>query len=152
MQSERYVRRAHSATPDGRVEFAAHRDVSLAMPKLTGPRRALVGKGYNAKILRAAATLESPFHIADLVVAAWRLHPETFGLRGHDQPHSARVMAHVAGKKGLVGLGYLERLGSGMYRLTLEGKRAIRAHKQGNVYRPGKPRRIAAKVSPPAGG
>lgn len=42
--------------------------------------------------------------IEDLVVRAWELAPEAFGLRGHPHPDSNRVVSKIYGAQSLLGL------------------------------------------------
>lgn len=85
------------------------------------------------KLLVAAFKLEEEgskrFSAEDLVVSAWSLFPDTFGLAGHldsggsrKYPDSNRVFAEVMGSKPLRKRGYLEKTGSKMYGLTETGR------------------------------
>jgi len=62
------------------------------------------------KILAAAAGLPDTFTRAQLVVAAWRLFPDTFSLRGVDEslPDSNAVYCKLSGVNGLTARGWLE--------------------------------------------
>ena len=63
------------------------------------------------------------FRLADLVVRAWRLYPETFALRGHPQhPDSNRVQAKLSGADGLCATGWLEHVETSTYRVTRKGR------------------------------
>ena len=75
-------------------------------------------------LLKAAAGLPEPFTANDLVVAAWRAHPERFGLKGYaDQhPDSNTVLAPLMGRRGLVSKGHLDHVGPKLYRLTPAGR------------------------------
>ena len=86
---------------------------------------------YRKKLLFAALLIDrwsgvSAFTRDDLVVAAWRLWPESFGLSGHDYPCSGRVVAKLSGRTGLVGQGLL-RHDDGVFRLTPKGRLAAQA-------------------------
>ena len=63
------------------------------------------------------------FTAEDLVVAAWRLYPDTFGLSGYaDQyPDSNRVLTNIMGTKGMRGKGWLRKVGEKQYRLSSAG-------------------------------
>lgn len=63
------------------------------------------------------------FTAEELVVAAWRLYPDTFGLSGYaDQyPDSNRVLTNIMGTKGMRGKGWLRKVGEKQYRLTSAG-------------------------------
>ncbi|MFY9580044.1 MAG: hypothetical protein WAQ33_12030 [Gaiellaceae bacterium] len=89
------------------------------------------------KLLLAASELsssgETTFTAEDLVVAAWRLDPETFGLAGHlDEngrpafPNSNRVFAEIMGSKPIRKQGLLVKAGTKTFRLTESGRQ--RAH------------------------
>ncbi len=85
------------------------------------------------KILIAAAELgDSTFTAEDLVVAAWRSFPETFGLRGHladDSrplyPDSNRVFAEIMGTKPVRKRGWVEKVGNKRYRLSEAGRQRV---------------------------
>ena len=78
------------------------------------------------KLLLAA--LEARKHSAtftaeDLVVAAWHLYPDTFGLSGYADryPDSNRVLTNIMGTKGMRGKGWLRKVGEKQYRLSNAG-------------------------------
>ena len=78
------------------------------------------------KLLLAAleARKKSPtFTAEDLVVQAWKLYPDTFGLSGYgDQyPDSNRVLTNIMGTKGMRGKGWLRKVGEKQYRLSSAG-------------------------------
>jgi hypothetical protein len=84
------------------------------------------------KLLLAAHQLvkqgKPEFAAEDLVVAAWRMYPDAFGLSGHtDQagrakyPDSNRVFAEIMGAKPIRKQGYLQKVGTKIYRLTEAG-------------------------------
>jgi len=98
------------------------------------------------KLLLAAWHLESelnksPFSAEDLVVQAWRLFPETFGLSGYLNEHgkpfypdSNRVFAEIMGSKPLRRMGLLQKAGQKMYILTESGRehaRTVEVHLPG---------------------
>jgi hypothetical protein len=71
---------------------------------------------------------KSPFTAEDLVVAAWRTYPDTFGLPGYAEsdgrsmyPDSNRVFAEIMGTKPLRQRGYLVKVGNKLYQLTEMG-------------------------------
>lgn len=76
------------------------------------------------KLLVAATGLPFTFGIEDLIVAAWRLYPGTFGLAGYSQhPDSNGVVAYVVGKKkGMVKTGMFDRVGPRLYSVTISGR------------------------------
>lgn len=84
------------------------------------------------KLLLAALSIEDvgkkPFTAEDLVIAAWRKFPNTFGLSGYlDKdgsrlyPDSNRVFAEIMGSKPIRKKGFLRKVGSKMYQLTEAG-------------------------------
>lgn len=80
------------------------------------------------KILVAAddvAAESGRFRVDALVLRAWELFPESFSLGGTDlaHPDSNRVIAKLAGAEGLRGLGWIELVDPGTYRLTRKGQR-----------------------------
>lgn len=85
------------------------------------------------KLLIAAAGLgESSFTAEDLVIAAWRGFPETFGIRGHlgsDNkplyPDSNRVFAEIMGTKPVRKRGWIEKVGNKRYRLSEAGRQRV---------------------------
>ena len=85
------------------------------------------------KLLVAAQTLEQSgcprFSAEDLVVAAWRAFPDTFGLKGYLDddgrplyPDSNRVYAEIMGSKPLRRCGLLDKAGKKLYQLTEAGR------------------------------
>lgn len=93
------------------------------------------------KLLLAAARLEEmgkrPFTAEDLVVAAWRDFPRTFGLRGYVTEHgdpqfpdSNRVFAEVMGSKPIRKRGLLVKVGRKLYELTSSGRELARLVQQ----------------------
>lgn len=66
--------------------------------------------------------------LGSLVVRAWELAPERFGLPGLEKahPHSSRVLAKLAGTEGLVALGWLDVAGPSAWKLTTRGARLAR--------------------------
>ena len=81
--------------------------------KLTVPEKLLLA-ALEARKKSATFTAE------DLVVHAWRLYPDTFGLSGYSElyPDSNRVLTNIMGTKGMRGKGWLRKVGEKLYRLT----------------------------------
>jgi hypothetical protein len=71
-------------------------------------------------VLHAARTLpRGPFTKEDLVVAAWKLFPNRFGLRGFEQyPCSNSVTCYLYGSKGLASKGWLRSIGAGVFEVV----------------------------------
>jgi hypothetical protein len=89
------------------------------------------------KLLLAAAELEEGgkpiFSAEDLVVAAWRLDPDTFGLAGHlgddghpAYPNSNRVFVEIMGSKPVRKQGLLAKAGTKRFKLTESGWQRVR--------------------------
>jgi hypothetical protein len=109
------------------------------------------------KLLLAAAGLEdagtSTFTAEDLVVAAWRLDPETFGLSGYVDdsgrpayPNSNRVFAEIMGSKPIRRHGWLAKSGTKQFRLTESGRQRVAQLKAGTSTTAAGPA-AAAKVA-----
>lgn len=89
------------------------------------------------KLLLAAGDIEdsgkAPFSAEDLVVAAWKRDPETFGLAGYTDnagkplyPNSNRVFAEImGGSKPIRKQGLLTKSGTKMFRLTELGRQRV---------------------------
>jgi hypothetical protein len=86
------------------------------------------------KLLLAAHEIENkgriPFSAEDLVVKAWKLFPDAFGLAGYNDndgkpkhPDSNRVYVEIMGSKPIRKRGLLTKVGRKMYKLTEAGKR-----------------------------
>lgn len=84
--------------------------------KLTVPEKLLVAA------LRARES-SATFTAEDLVVEAWQLYPDTFGLAGYSKlyPDSNRILTNIMGTKGMRGKGWLRKVGEKQYRLTSKG-------------------------------
>lgn len=96
------------------------------------------------QVLLAARQLEDdgqqPFTAEALIVAAWRINPPAFGLKGFTDryPDSNKVLSVIMGERGLVRQGMLDKVGVKLYALTergqkllAKGKRALRAEEGG---------------------
>lgn len=70
------------------------------------------------------------FGVSDVVLTAWRLWPEVFGLAGHrtEAPCSSTVICKLSGEGSPVERGYLRRTGPRRYALTSLGRRWYSAH------------------------
>jgi hypothetical protein len=100
------------------------------------------------RILLAARSLgdeTKSFCVEDLIVRAWEMYPESFGLQGYANrfPDSNRVLTKVMGaKSGLRKLGWLRRSGVKCYKLTPIG--ILKAEELSDVEGPDiAPRRLA---------
>ena len=82
----------------------------------------------NDYILIAAKRLEkeghSPFTEVQLLLKAWGLCKEKFGLSGHEEsyPDNNSTRCQIVGKIGLVALGLLDKSSPGEYRTTQLGR------------------------------
>jgi hypothetical protein len=79
------------------------------------------------EVLLAGADIEAngqvTFTAEDLAIAAWNKFPDSFGMEGHSKyPDSNRVYTKLMGKKGLVGRGWLVKVGEKRYQLSEAGK------------------------------
>ena len=83
---------------------------------LTVPEKLLVAA---LRAREASAT----FTAEDLVVHAWTLYPDTFGLAGYSKlyPDSNRILTNIMGGKGMRAKGWLRKVGEKQYRLTSQG-------------------------------
>lgn len=81
--------------------------------RLTIPEKLLVAA---LEVRKRSAT----FTAEDLIVEAWHLYPDTFGLSGYADkyPDSNRVLTSIMGTKGMRGKGWLRKVGEKQYRLT----------------------------------
>jgi hypothetical protein len=81
------------------------------------------------KILIAAIKIngdEKTFTAEDLVVAAWKLFPDVFGLQGYADkyPDSNKILSNIMGSKGLREKKWIRKVGEKKYRITEAGKEA----------------------------
>jgi hypothetical protein len=79
------------------------------------------------EVLIAGADLEAngqtSFTAEDLAIAAWKKFPDSFAMEGHSiYPDSNRVYTKLMGKRGLVGRGWLVKLGEKRYQLSEAGR------------------------------
>jgi hypothetical protein len=92
------------------------------------------------KLLLAAQDLEdggrSQFSAEDLVVAAWRAYPDTFGLAGYPDdkgqpayPNSNRVFVEIMGSHPIRKQGLIVKTGTKTFKLTESGRQRARALK-----------------------
>ncbi len=84
--------------------------------KLTLPEKLLLA---SLEVRKKSAT----FTAEDLIVQAWKLYPDTFGLSGYGNlyPDSNRVLTKIMGTEGMRGKGWLRKVGEKLYRLTSAG-------------------------------
>jgi hypothetical protein len=92
-----------------------------------------LGPSTLAKLVVAAAALSTSTRrrvaVSDLVVRAWQLYPESFGLRGYESiyPDANKVLSKLFGVEGAVARGYLRRVSTGVYAATTAGLAHARA-------------------------
>jgi len=84
------------------------------------------------EVLLAAGDFEAnnqgAFTAEELAIAAWKKFPDSFGMEGYPKyPDSNRVYTKLMGKKGLVGRGWLMKVGEKRYLLTEPGKVMVKA-------------------------
>lgn len=95
--------------------------VTVPPPPPRPPRRGpppLGATTLGARLLAVARTLDGPFTVEQLAVAAWQADPETWGMRGFPYPNLHRTVYLLSGRVGLVARGKLTRLGGGMYEVV----------------------------------
>lgn len=117
--------RAVVAAPDAPVTPVP--DDVLDVPALTVRERIVAALG-SIERERPRTALVAGVALGDLVVRAWTLWPESFGLAGHSArpPDSNRVLAKLSGVDGVVAQGWVRRVGAGRLRLTGRGERWFR--------------------------
>jgi len=79
------------------------------------------------EVLLAATDFEVNGQVAftaeELAIATWKRFPDSFGMEGHPQyPDSNRVYTKLMGRKGLVGRGWLMKVGEKRYQLSEAGR------------------------------
>ena len=106
----------------------------MTTERLTVPEKLLIS-ALEARKHSATFTAE------DLIVQAWRLYPDTFGLSGYSDkyPDSNRVLTNIMGTKGMRGKGWLRKVGEKQYRLTSAGLSDGEALLRGNPDTAGQP-------------
>ena len=74
--------------------------------KLTVPEKLLLAA-------LKAREVRKTFSAEDLIVEAWRMFPDTFGLAGYSDryPDSNRVLTNIMGTKGMRGKRWLRKVG-----------------------------------------
>lgn len=79
----------------------------------------------------ASGDVGKTFTFEELLVAAWKRDPVAWGLRGFEQdyPDSERIHREVDSRgkdsKGMVSLGYLDKVQARLYRITPKGLAAV---------------------------
>lgn len=120
---------APQAPPDSRVTSLAYlegyyagRGQADGYGEGNGRKRREIPAGSQSDLVMQAAKSmpPGPFDRADLVVAAWKLAPNVFGLDGQWRLHpcSNKVYALLAGKRGLVGRGLLRKVAAKRYEVV----------------------------------
>jgi hypothetical protein len=89
------------------------------------------------QVLQAARQLEQDgertFTAEALIVAAWRINPIAFGLKGFADryPDSNKVLSVIMGERGLARQGMLDKVGVKQYTLTERGRKMLAKGKRG---------------------
>ena len=91
------------------------------------------------EVLLAGADLEAngqaTFTAEDLAIAAWKKFPDSFAIEGYPQYlDSNRVYTKLMGKKGLVGRGWLVKVGEKRYQLSEAGRIMVKALDDAGEY------------------
>ena len=111
---------------------------------------AKIGHTVAEKLVLAAAEIESsgksPFTAEHLVVSAWRMFPDAFGLKGYEHPDSNRVYAEIMGSKPIRKRGYLQKTGEKRYSLTDSGRQLASQLKRLATPREAKKAAVAREV------
>lgn len=84
------------------------------------------------EVLIAGADIEAngqaAFTAEDLAIAAWKKFPDSFAMEGHPHyPDSNRVYTKLMGRRGLVGRGWLVKVGEKRYQLSEAGRILVKA-------------------------
>ena len=98
------------------------------------------------QLLRAAIECsegnpQRTFSSEELLLAAWKREPASWGLRGHEREHpdSHRVHRELDSRgkdqRGIVGSGFLEKVGPRTYRITPKGLAAVSSQDGGGHAR-----------------
>lgn len=77
-------------------------------------------------LLKIAETLPDIFNIDDLVVEAYKTHPERFGLRKYPYPDNNKVIAALSGKWGMVSLKLLDKIAPRTFRISYYGRKVLK--------------------------
>lgn len=89
----------------------------MSEPNLTVPQMLLI----------AAGRLGPTFSFAELTVEAWRAWPESFrlGCDGLDHPDALKVSYTLMGKRGLIGTGWITKIGEKQYSVSDQGRAEV---------------------------
>lgn len=76
-----------------------------------------------ASLSLSKGDVHQEFTAEKLLIKAWRIDKQTFGLRGYEQefPDSNILYTKLMGKSGLVRMGYLKKIGEKTYTITEAG-------------------------------
>lgn len=83
--------------------------------------------------------IRKAFTLEDLLVCAWRTEKHTWGLRGYEELYpdldkvNKLISPRGSGQKGLIDLGYLERVDRRVYQITPAGIAAVEQIQPTNV-------------------
>lgn len=77
-------------------------------------------------LLKLAENLPDTFDIEDLVVEAYKTHPERFGLRKYPYPDNNKVIAALSGKWGMVSLKLLDKIAPRTLRISHYGRKTLK--------------------------
>lgn len=101
-----------------------------ALPARASAPLSVVAGSKTALLLSAACRLKGSFTPSDLAVAAWRLWPKRFGMKGYEKYHPDlnAVLTYLVGKRGMVASGRLRRVEPGRYAVTPLGRGLAEKH------------------------
>jgi hypothetical protein len=105
---DHFAQRGAEATPQDEADRDRTRRRSI---------KQLRAGGHWLTLLRVARTVPQPFTLNDLSVAAWRAHPELFGMKGYPFPDNHRIHYILYGTRGLIAKGIVRRVREGLFRL-----------------------------------
>lgn len=85
------------------------------------------------KIMIAASQLDPTFSLSDLMVRAWQLYPDEFGMREYPYPDTNRLVPRIYGAEGLIKRGRLRWVGDQL-EITPEGWNLIRSPRKSEPF------------------
>ncbi len=102
-------------TPHSQTESVANYEITESRNLVVAEKPARTCSAADA-LRQVAAALPQPFHLEQLVIAAWQADPKRFGLAGYPHPDARKVQNLVYGKNKLA---WLVNQGEGLFRVAL---------------------------------
>ncbi len=111
---------ARNGTLNGRHKEKAPRKHYARRPGPPGYFRGILPTSGRGRLLEAAQALQRDFGLSSLVLTAWMMFPEVFGLPGVERQHPSdnKVRYLLYGSKGLIARGLIEKCEGGLYRVA----------------------------------